>query len=172
MRTASTEDTEEPTCEEVSVTQIIKDIKLLSARLRRLHVHIPPASFLRQIIIRPVKDDKEKELPNNAKPTQWSTDDDLEVRAAALRERIEQTYRKQYSDVLDCEPEGVNTSMPHEHVIEVPEGVEPFSRKLKRLSPLEMEQLNKYIKEMVDGGRIRPSDSPWGANVLFVPKAT
>jgi len=60
--------------------------------------------------------------------------------------------------------------MPHKHVIEIHEGMEPHSQKLRRLSPLEMELLSKYIKEMVDGGRIRPSDSPWGANVLFVPK--
>jgi Reverse transcriptase (RNA-dependent DNA polymerase). len=103
-------------------------------------------------------------------PSTWQEDDNLEARAAILRQRIEDTFRHNYADVLDCEPQGVNHNMPHEHIIEILEGAQPYSRKLKRLSPLEMELLNKYIKEMVDGGRIRPSDSPWGANVLFVPK--
>jgi hypothetical protein len=63
-------------------------------------------------------------------------DDALEARAAALRNRIERTYRKEYSDVLDCEPKGVNNKMPHQHVIEVPEGMQPYSQKLKRLALL------------------------------------
>jgi hypothetical protein len=157
-------------CEEISPSQMTKDIKLLSARLRKLHVHVSPQSFLRQILVRPVKDDDYVPTPDNTNPTTWKVDDSLEIRAARLRQRIEDTFRQAYSDVLDGEPHGVNNSMPHKHIIELVEGAEPYSRKLKRLSPLEVELLNKYIKEMVDGGRIRPSDSPWGANVLFVPK--
>jgi hypothetical protein len=45
-----------------------------------------------------------------------------------------------------------------------------FSRKLKRLSPLDVDLLPEYLKEMIDGGRIQPGNSHWGANVLFVPK--
>jgi hypothetical protein len=61
-------------------------------------------------------------------------------------------------------------AMPHQHIVELKPGMESFSRKLKRLSPLEVDLLSKYLKEMIDGGRIQPSNSPWGANVLFVPK--
>ncbi len=159
-----------PPCEEVSPSQIQKDIRLLSARLRRLHIHIPQTAFLRQIIVRPAKDEEQAGTIKSITPEQWTKDDDLEKRAEILRQRIESTYRKEYVDVLDCEPHGVNNSMPHQHVIEVPPEIEPYSQKLRRLSPLEMELLSKYIKEMVDGGRIRPSSSPWGANILFVPK--
>jgi hypothetical protein len=141
----------------------------MSARLRRLHIYVPSTCFIRQIIIRPAKDD---EITQNYNPTipLWEVDSSLEERAQILRQRIEDTYRTSYADVLDGEPHGVNHAMPHKHVIDVPDGTKPYSRKLKRLSPLEMELLNKYLKEMIDGGRIRPSNSPWGANVLFVPK--
>jgi len=167
-----TETTDEPTptCEEVTPKQILKDIKLLSARPHMLHVHVPPTSYLRQILVRPAHDEDQMKAKQDIGPEQWNEDVDLEARAVILRARIEETYWREYTDVLDHEHVGINTAMPHEHIIEVPEGTEPFSRKLKRLSPLEMELLNKYITEMVGGGRIRPSDSPWGANVLFVPK--
>jgi hypothetical protein len=150
-------------------TQISKDIRLLSARLRRMHINIPPTAFLRQIIVRQAID-KEKEQVTQTIPPFWQEDTNLQDRATILRKRIEDTYREQYHDVLDGEPHGVNTSMPHQHIIEIKEGMEPFSRKLKRLSPLEIDLLSKYLKEMIEGGRIRASNSPWGANVLFVPK--
>ncbi len=156
------EEEEELQCEEVGPKHIAKDIRLLSARLRRLHIHVPPQSFLRQIIVRPATTNDHVEQVKGLTPPHWTEDEDHEVRAAILRKRIEDTYRKEYTDVLDCEPTWINTSMPHQHVIEIREGMEPYSQKLRRLSPLEMELLNKYIKEMVDGGRIRPSDSPWG----------
>lgn len=159
-----------PTCEEVGPQEFMKEVRLLSARLRRFHLHIPQDAFLRQILVRPAKEDDGVELIVTSKPVTWSSDDDLEKRASILRTRIEEAYRKEYADVLECEPKGLNQKMPHQHVIEVQEGAEPYSQKMKRLSPLEMNLLGDYIKEMVEGGRIRPSDSPWGANVLFIPK--
>jgi hypothetical protein len=156
-------------CEEISPQQLLKDIKLMSARLRRIHVYVPSSSFIRHIVIRPAKEEELSPASEPA-PTLWQKDDALEERAAKLRQRIALELREQYKDVLDGEPHGLNTAMPHKHVIEVPSGTRPYSRKLKRLSPLEMELLNQYIQEMVSGGRIRPSSSPWGANVLFVPK--
>jgi hypothetical protein len=141
----------------------------MSARLRRIHVYVPPSSFIRHIVIRPAKEEELSPASEPA-PALWQKDDALEERAAKLRQRIALELREQYKDVLDGEPHGLNTAMPHKHVIEVPPGTRPYSRKLKRLSPLEMELLNQYIQEMVSGGRIRPSNSPWGANVLFVPK--
>jgi hypothetical protein len=155
--------------EESNAKQVTKDIKLLSARLRRYSINIPPTAFLRQIVVRPAKDDETTQV-QNPNPTTWKEDTALTERAKALRIRIEETFRKAYHDVLDGEPHGLNLAMPHQHVVEIKPGMEPFSRKLKRLSPLEVDLLSKYLKEMIDGGRIRPSNSPWGANVLFVPK--
>mgnify|MGYP000432080184 CR=1 FL=1 len=159
-----------PPMEEISPKQMAKDIKLLSARLRRLHLNVNSNSFVRQIIVRPNQEEDMTQEVMHKEPEKWKIDDSLEERAKILRKRIEDTYRKEYQDVLDCEPQGVNDAMPHKHKIEIKDGASPYSQKMKRLSPLEMELLSKYIKEMVEGGRIRPSSSPWGANILFVPK--
>jgi hypothetical protein len=158
------------TCEEVHPSEIAKDIRTLSMQLRRLHLDVPPQAFLRQVVIRPAKVEDEVEHVTHLQAPLWTEDVALEERAKRLRELIENTYRKEYADVLDCEPKGLNTHMPLSCEVELVEGAKPYHQKLRRLSPLEMNLLSDYIKEMVEGGRIRPSDSPWGANVLFVPK--
>ena len=38
------------------------------------------------------------------------------------------------------------------------------------MSPLELEEAKKQIESMLEHGFVRPSDSPHGAPVLFVPK--
>ena len=43
-------------------------------------------------------------------------------------------------------------------------------RPLYKMSPLELEEAKKQIESMLEHGFVRPSDSPYGALVLFVPK--
>ena len=38
------------------------------------------------------------------------------------------------------------------------------------MAPAELKELKAQLQELVDGGFIRPSISPWGAPVLFVKK--
>ena len=38
------------------------------------------------------------------------------------------------------------------------------------MSPLELEEAKKQIESMLKNGFIRPSDSPYGTPILFVPK--
>ena len=161
---------ERPRCEMVSPTQFAKDVKQLSANLRSMHVYIPPTAFLRQVIVRPAKDTDDPDIVLNAKPSTYKLDPELETEAEALRKEIEVRFRKQYAEVLDSQSTGVNLDMPHKHVIEPLPEAEPYNKKLRRLSPLEVDLLGAYVKEMVEAGRIQPSVSPWGANVLFVPK--
>jgi hypothetical protein len=63
--------------------QICKDIRLLSARLRRMHVNIPPTAFLRQIIVRQAIE-KEQEHITQTIPSCWEEDTKLHDRATCL----------------------------------------------------------------------------------------
>ena len=56
------------------------------------------------------------------------------------------------------------------HRIQLKDGAQPYSRPLRRFSTQEMDELQKQLQELIDDGRIQPSESPWGTNVLFVKK--
>ncbi|GBG84100.1 hypothetical protein CBR_g37975 [Chara braunii] len=75
---------------------------------------------------------------------------------------------EEYKDLTES-PTGV-VSRPIQHRIEI----EPDSRTPKgavyRMSPRELEELRKQLDELLEKGWIRPSSSPFGAPVLFVPK--
>ena len=56
-----------------------------------------------------------------------------------------------------------------EHVIETEDALSvrcpPF-----KMSPLELDELQRQLKDLLDKGFVRPRSSPWGAPVLFVRK--
>ena len=57
-----------------------------------------------------------------------------------------------------------------EFTIQIEPGTEPSSRLPYRLSPKEHEELEAQINDLLAQGHIRPSQSPYSAPVLFVPK--
>ena len=58
-----------------------------------------------------------------------------------------------------------------EHVIELlPEQDEPFKERFRRLAPHEVEEVHQHIQEMLDGGAIQPSQSPWCNAIILVRK--
>ena len=58
----------------------------------------------------------------------------------------------------------------HEFKIDLEDEVPLAHRPLYKMSPLELEEAKKQIKSMLEHGFIRPSDPPYGAPVLFIPK--
>jgi hypothetical protein len=57
-----------------------------------------------------------------------------------------------------------------EFAIELIPGTAPISKRVYRVSGLELVELKKQIDELSEKGYIRPSTSPWAAPVLFVEK--
>ena len=80
---------------------------------------------------------------------------------------IIQDYQDVFPEKL---PKGVPPAREVEHAIETdPEAVPP-SRAPYRLGPKEMDEMEEQIKDLLNQGYIRPSYSPYGAPILFVPK--
>jgi hypothetical protein len=65
-----------------------------------------------------------------------------------------------------CFPE----SRPWDHKIKMKEGFEPKSFKNYNLTPAEQIELDKFLKENLEKGYIRPSQSPMASPFLFVSK--
>jgi hypothetical protein len=55
-------------------------------------------------------------------------------------------------------------------VIELKPGTTPIYKTPFRMTTRELGELKELIKELLEEGFIRPSSSPWGAPMIFVPK--
>jgi hypothetical protein len=75
----------------------------------------------------------------------------------------------EFSDVFREELPGLPPDRGVHHVIDVGDA-KPVSRPPYKMSPIELEELQKQLKDLLKLGLIRPSASPWGAPVLFVRK--
>lgn len=79
---------------------------------------------------------------------------------------------KEYEDLFREGPknEALPKHQPWDHVIPVEEGKSPPFGPLYQLSEKELKVLKEYIDDNLEKGFIRPSTSPAGSPVLFVPK--
>ena len=59
-----------------------------------------------------------------------------------------------------------------DHKIELESGAKPPTMRPYRMAPLELEELMRQLKELLDAGFIQPSEAPYGASVLFQKKHT
>ncbi|GBG80635.1 hypothetical protein CBR_g31095 [Chara braunii] len=75
---------------------------------------------------------------------------------------------KEFKDLAEP-PIGV-VPRPIQHRIEIEPGSRTPKGAVYRMSPRELEELRKQLDELLEKGWIRPSSSPFGAPVLFVPK--
>ena len=70
--------------------------------------------------------------------------------------------------------ETANTLPPHRsynHAIDLKDEEQPPWGSIYTLSETEISVLTKYVKGILDSGKIRPSKWPVGATILFIPKA-
>ena len=77
----------------------------------------------------------------------------------------------EFKDVFpDTLPKGRPPKRDIVHEIRTEEGAKPPSRPPYRLGPAEQDKMEEHVKDLLAQGFIRPSASPYGAPILFVPK--
>jgi hypothetical protein len=74
-----------------------------------------------------------------------------------------------FKQVLQNTLPGLPPKRVVQHVIDTGDA-KPVTRPPYKMSPLELDELQKQLKELLSLGLIQPSTSPWGAPVLFVKK--
>ena len=75
----------------------------------------------------------------------------------------------EYHDVFSLDKNEMGCTHATEHVIKLTKS-EPFKERFRRIAPPLVEEVREHIQEMLDGGAIRPSNSPWCNAVILVRK--
>jgi hypothetical protein len=76
----------------------------------------------------------------------------------------------EFPDVFPEELPGMPPDRDIEFVIELKPGTTPIYKTPYRMTTLELAELKEHVKKLLEKGFTRPSSSPWGAPVIFVPK--
>jgi hypothetical protein len=76
----------------------------------------------------------------------------------------------EFADVFREELLGMSPDRDIEFVIEWKPGTAPIYKTPYRITTAELAELKEHIKELLQKGFMHPSSSPWGAQVIFVPK--
>ena len=87
-----------------------------------------------------------------------------------MDEQIPMEYHK-FLDMFDEDKaDRFPESRPWDHKIELKDGFQPKSFKAYNLTTEEQTELDKFLKENLDKGYIRPSQSPMATPFFFVKK--
>lgn len=82
-----------------------------------------------------------------------------------------QRVLNEFKDVMP--PELPNKLIPRcevDHEIELEQGPKPLALAPYRMASLELEELQRQLKDLLDAGYIHPSNAPFNALVLFQKK--
>ena len=77
---------------------------------------------------------------------------------------------REFLELVPLEIESLPPKRGIEFSVDLLLGTSPISIAPYRMSPLELNELKKQIKDLLGKGFIRPSASPWGVPVLFVKR--
>ena len=87
-----------------------------------------------------------------------------------LKEQIPKAYHEYLKIFDENEADRFPESRPWDHKIELKEGFQLKSFKSYNLTPEEQTELDKFLKENLEKGYIRPSQSPMATPFFFVKK--
>jgi hypothetical protein len=76
----------------------------------------------------------------------------------------------EFPNVFPEDLPGMPPDQDIEFVIELEPGTAPIYMTPFRMITLELAKLKEHIMELLEKGFIRPSASPWGSPMIFVPK--
>jgi len=77
---------------------------------------------------------------------------------------------REFPDVFPEELPGLPPKREVEVTIDILLEVSPIAQPLYRMAPKELDELKIQLQKLLNKGFTRPSNSPWGAPVLFVKK--
>ena len=75
----------------------------------------------------------------------------------------------EFHHVFSLEPNEIGCTGTTKHIIELMKD-EPFKERFHCIAPPLVDEVHQHIQEMLDGGAIRPSQSPWCNAVVLVRK--
>ena len=75
----------------------------------------------------------------------------------------------EHHNIFSLEQNEIGCTDMAEHVIELLD-TEPFKERFRRIAPPLVEEVREHIQEMLDGGAICPSQSPWCNAIVLVRK--
>ena len=75
----------------------------------------------------------------------------------------------EFHHVFSLEPNEIGCTDATKHVIKLMKD-EPFKERFRRIAPPLVDKVCQHIQEMLDGGAIRPSQSPWCNAIVLVRK--
>ena len=100
-----------------------------------------------------------------------------------METNVESTFRSDMpennkavlSEFKDVFPVDLPAGLPpirlgHKFKIDLQDDTPPVHRPIYKLSPMELDEAKRQIEYMLEHGFICPSQSPYGAPVLFAPK--
>ncbi|KAL4155977.1 hypothetical protein QTP88_000012 [Uroleucon formosanum] len=76
----------------------------------------------------------------------------------------------EYADIFFLEGDTINCTEAVQHEIKIPSGTQPIYQKPYRLPYAQKKEINEQIKQLEQNEIIVPSESPWNAPLLIVPK--
>ncbi|KAL4136407.1 hypothetical protein QTP88_007955 [Uroleucon formosanum] len=76
----------------------------------------------------------------------------------------------EYADIFFLEADTINCTEAVQHEIKIPSGTQPIYQKPYRLPYAQKKEINEQIKQLEQNEIIVPSESPWNAPLLIVPK--
>jgi hypothetical protein len=76
----------------------------------------------------------------------------------------------EFPDAFPEELPGMPPDREIEFVMKLVPGIAPIFKRPYRMAASQLAELKEQLQELLDKGYIRPSASPWGAPIIFVPK--